>query len=78
MRRNWRHNADGLEDEKPREAQTSKRRKQTERKMARPMAFAFVDLIFFSKESLIKCRKSACLEKLPSEVGDIQGSFRIS
>jgi hypothetical protein len=28
----------------------------------------------FIKEALIKCRKSACLEKLPSEVGDIQGA----
>jgi hypothetical protein len=26
------------------------------------------------KEALIKCRKSACLEKLPSDVGDIQGA----
>jgi hypothetical protein len=26
------------------------------------------------KEALIKCRKSACLEKLPSERGDIQGA----
>jgi hypothetical protein len=30
------------------------------------------------REALIKSRKSACFEKLPSEVGDIQGSFRIS
>ena len=27
------------------------------------------------KEALIKSRKSACLEKLPSEVGDIQGGL---
>jgi hypothetical protein len=27
------------------------------------------------REALIKCRKSACLEKLPSEVGDIQGGM---